>query len=103
MSENNFKQRGKIQILLTISSTHVGDSTRELLDSESQTNSLGLSVYTKDADGWYIYSFKQIPDEIKEKIPASLLDCIQYAKEVGADVLCLDCYGPVVHDLEIYN
>ena len=35
--------------------------------------------------------------------PACLKDCMRFARKNGCDLLCLDCDGPVVDDLPLYE
>lgn len=87
--------------LLTVSSVHIKDSTARLLNDEVSFCNIGLSVYSKDGFGWFIY-LEDI-DEYYEDVPEDLLAVMKYAKENGADILCLDSDGYRIMELPTYE
>lgn len=87
--------------LLTVSSAHIKDSTARILKEEVSFGNIGISVYSKDGFGWFIY-LEDI-DEYYEDVPEDLLAVMKYAKENGADILCLDSDGYRIMELPTYE
>ncbi len=99
------KPRLEITSILTLSTVHVSEKTREMLDEEPETNTMTLSVYQKSDYGWFVY----IPDDVakglesKDGIPEDLKACVTLAIEHGCSILCLDCDGPELDALAKYE
>lgn len=95
----------QLSFMLTLSTAHICPDTAELLDAEAlDSNHLQyLPVYSKDEYGWFIYlSSYHLAD--KPQVPEDLRACIEYAQNLGCEILCLDRDGEQVEDrLPIYN
>ncbi len=94
----------EIQKILTISTCHIKESTAKALDSE---DTLGLCVYNKSNYGWFITGIQNIdtsyPYLESELLPNDLAAIINFAKDIGVDVLCLDRDGETLSYLPVYN
>ena len=98
----------EIDQMLTISSAHVSQSTRELLDEViDDTCCVPMPpVYEKSDYGWFVAC---LPDYDKESLgvtledyPADLAAAMKLAKEHGCIWLCIDCDGPEMDELKLY-
>ena len=79
-----------IQKTLTISTARI----------TPETNELCLSVYRKEDYGYYITITDQIDYNL---LPTELAKIIQFTKDVGCSILCLDCDGPIIPYLETFD
>ena len=91
----------EISKMLTLSTAHITEGTAQLLQETPDTDVLGIPVYEKSEYGWFIY-LSSIPDVIFSHLPKDLQDILSLAKDVGCDVVCLDCDGPALSYLEVY-
>lgn len=90
----------EISKMLTISTAHITMETARELNIESNTNNMQLSVYKKSDYGWFIY----VNDDLDNRtIPDDLLKCLEFAKDLGCEWLCLDCDGEVLEYLYTYE
>lgn len=89
-----------IQKTLTISTAHITPETNAKLLVEPETNELCLSVYRKEDYGYYITITDQIDYNL---LPTELAKIIQFTKDVGCSILCLDCDGPIIPYLETFD
>lgn len=96
----------EIDQMLTISSVHVSQSTRELLDEViDDTCCVPMPpVYEKSDYGWFVACFPDYDNEslgvTLEDYPADLAAAMRLAKEHGCIWLCIDCDGPEVDELK---
>lgn len=97
----------EISKILTVCTGHVSEETYDKLLIDGEKNEIMCPVYTKAAPnggedfGLYIYLN---PDCVKEgHIPDDLMQLITLAQENDCDILCLDCDGPEVEGLTIYE
>ncbi len=85
--------------MVTISIKHITTETAVFLYRETQAPSGNLPVYQKENRGFFIYT-----DDIqKQGIPGDLWECVNFAKNLGCFVLCLDSDGPEVYGMTIYE
>lgn len=98
--------------MITVSSAHIRPKTAALLDKESRRGNtgLGLAVYLKGSYGWYIYlpTKQTIEDEAayfgeKDKVPEELNNLLNYAADMGCEVLCIDADGTIVPYLAAFD
>ena len=85
----------EIYKMLTISTAHITGPTAELLEELDAP-----AVYNKSEHGWFIY-LNNLNDNVS--IPEDLTQVIQFAKEKGIAILCLDCDADTVDDLPTYE
>lgn len=96
----------EIERMLTISSAHVSQSTRELLDEViDDTCCVPMPpVYEKSGYGWFVACLPDYDNEslgvTLEDYPADLAAAMRLAKEHGCIWLCIDCDGPEVDELK---
>jgi len=90
--------------LLTLSTAHICKETADKLDADPETNCLGLCVYNKAQYGWFIADIQHAPN-VKgfDELPEDLHNLILFAKDLGVDILCLDCDGDELPYLETYT
>lgn len=99
----------EIDQMLTISSVHVSQSTRELLDEVvDDTCCVPMPpVYEKSGYGWFVVCNPDYDNEslrvTLEDYPADLAAAMRLAKEHGCIWLCIDCDGPEVDELEKFE
>lgn len=99
----------EIDQMLTISSVHVSQSTRELLDEViDDTCCVPMPpVYEKSGYGWFVACLPDYDNEslrvTLEDYPADLAAAMRLAKEHGCIWLCIDCDGPEVDELEKFE
>lgn len=87
-----------ISSMLTISTAHIDNDTAKILTSDPDRLA-SVSVYAKGDCGWFLYiSEEDIQPETK-----CLTDIINYARTVGADVVCLDNDGATISELSTYD
>jgi len=84
----------EIYKMLTLSTAHINSTTAELLDQLQPP-----VVYNKSEYGWFIY-LNYLKDT---NIPNDLTQVIQFAKDRGITLLCLDCDAETVDELPIYE
>ncbi len=109
-----------ISRILTISTGHVTENTRNMLDREPEEDNFGLAVYNKNDFGYIIYLpdpsdnneirtiYTEIPSEgpyfgYADKVPKDLQDVLRYCHDMGCDILCLDSDGPEIPYLRWYD
>ena len=88
--------------MLTISTGHVCAATRARL-VRNDFQDLMLPVYAKESYGWFIYLEEANPLQLRNAGLNDLADCVQFARNLGADVLCLDQDGRTVDYLPYYD
>ena len=100
----------EISQMLTISSAHVSQNTRELLDKViDDTCYVPMPpVYEKAGYGWFIACNPDTDNDETlgqawDDYPADLVLAMRLAKEHGCYWLCIDCDGPEVADLEKFE
>lgn len=92
----------EISKVLTMSTAHISETTRNLLDAEPEANNMGLCVYEKSTYGWFIYVGKNNIEHAMN-IPSDLQACIDLAQQNECDILCLDCDAETVDGLPEYD
>ena len=96
----------EISQMLTISSVHVSQSTRELLDEVIDDICCVPMppVYEKSGYGWFVACLPDYDNEslgvTLEDYPTDLAAAMRLAKEHGCIWLCIDCDGPEVDELK---
>jgi len=85
----------EIYKMLTISTAHITGTTAELLEELDAP-----TVYDKSEHGWFIY-LNHLNGNVN--IPNDLTQVIQFAKENGITLLCLDCDADTVSELPTYE
>jgi len=85
----------EIYKMLTLSTAHINSTTAELLDQLQSP-----VVYNKSEYGWFIY-LNYLKDDTN--IPNDLAQVIQFAKDRGIALLCLDCDAETVDGLPTYE
>ena len=96
----------EISQMLTISSVHVSQDTRELLDQtvDDECCVPMPPVYEKSGYGWFVACLPDYDNEslgvTLEDYPADLAAAMRLAKEHGCIWLCIDCDGPEVDELK---
>lgn len=96
--------------MITVSSAHIRPETAMFLNRESGCGNTGLAIYLKGIYGWYIYlpTKRTIEDEVayfgeKGEIPKELNNLLNYAADMGCEVLCIDADGTVVPYLATFD
>ena len=98
----------EISRLVTISTAHIKKSTIDFLNGECdrETAKTGIPVFKKtmyeESYGWFIYTDSLSFCDRKE-LPDDLIDCIEFANDYQASVLCLDSDGPIMPQLTNYT
>ena len=98
----------ELNSLITISTAHIKQSTRQFLDDEcdAEKAKTGLPVYEKKTigkqHGWFIY-INDILTITRNMLPDDLIECIDFANDYHASILCLDSNGPVMPQLIDYD
>lgn len=98
----------EISQMLTISSVHVSQDTRELLDQTVNDECCVPMppVYEKASYGWFIacnsYTDNEELGETWDDYPADLVAAMRLARKHGCFWLCIDCGGPEVDELKPY-
>lgn len=98
----------EISQMLTISSVHVSQDTRELLDQTVNDECCVPMppVYEKAGYGWFIacnsYTDNEAIGKTWDDYPADLVAAMRLAKKHGCFWLCIDCDGPEVDELKPY-
>lgn len=96
----------EIERMLTISSAHVSQNTRELLDEViDDTCCVPMPpVYEKSGYGWFVACDPDTDNEALgeawDDYPVDLVAAMRLAKEQGCFWLCIDCDGPEVDELK---
>lgn len=91
----------EISKCLTISTSHVKESTMLMLEQEVISSNPSLCVYEKKAFGFWVH----IPEsgvELSSELPVDLLTCIKLAIDNDCEWLCLDRDGEVLNELPDY-
>lgn len=84
----------EIDKLMTIGTGHLRTTTREWLE-----NRTALVVFPKGEYGWFIY----VEPEDNAEVPNDLLVAMRYAAEHDCAWLCVDCDGPAVDGLVLFE
>lgn len=93
----------ELDTMLTISTAHVSQETMDMLgDTDAEYGRLSnVASYPKILDdeiiGWFIYPCKPA-DRTDDGMPDDLKAVLELAEYCGANVVCLDCDGPVIED-----
>lgn len=96
----------EISQMLTISSVHVSQDTRELLDQtvDDECCVPMPPVYEKSGYGWFVVCNPDTDNEALgetwDDYPVDLVAAMRLAKEQGCFWLCIDCDGPEVDELK---
>lgn len=110
----------EITSLMTLSTAHISAQTMDLLQEatrcvNARLDDAGIAVYAKaqacgtpdapnnECYGWFVYLPRVIPAVSKSDLPADLLGVLQYARNHGCQVLCLDSDGPIISALKTYD
>ena len=95
----------QIERMITISTAHISEETEQLLIENAENNHFGISVYSKDVYGFWIYVPNKLNNVIdnNEKLPDDLWNCIMLAINNGCTWLCLDRDGEIVDGLETFD
>lgn len=88
--------------MLTLSTAHLTETTRNLLEKESEENNMCLTVYDKATYGWFIYVAPNLLEN-NNNIPADLKRCIDLAHHYDCTILCLDCDAEPIDQLPQYD
>lgn len=101
---DEFNSRLEKSTLLTISTAHIRKSTSEWLGDQIKSDISSLTVINKNDSGFFIY-MPECDEKTYKEIPDDLRACMEFAKENGAQLLCLDSDGPVMEydGLEVYQ
>ena len=94
-------ETGKI---VTISTAHLKPETREfwddcLLDTNGCFGTYDYTLYAKGGYGYFLYPENIVSEETVQDI----IDILQFAHAVNADIVCLDADGPRVSGLATYD
>lgn len=93
--------------LLTLSTAHINQHTADKLNRDPDDNCLGLCVYNKADYGWFIMGIQDIDTSQTYSedgpLPEDLITVIDFAKDMGANILSLDCDGQEVSYLPKYD
>lgn len=100
----------EITKMITLSTCHITEETAMLLsDACIYKKDFSLVLYSKrwldDYSGWFIYIPEELemdPDTYKD-VPYDLMKCLLFAKDLGCELLCLDCDGEALDYLHKYN
>lgn len=82
----------ELSTMLTLSTSHISEDAGKILASEPS-----LCCYKKSDYGWFI------PTNNLSNFPDSVKACLDYALSIGADWLILDCDGPTIPELPVYD
>lgn len=93
----------EITKMLTLSTAHITEDTANKLDRDPNDNNLGLCVYPKSDYGWFIYVNVISYKTSNHGLPEDLYNCLIFAHELGCDILCFDCDGPIEPFLPTYE
>lgn len=96
----------EITKMMTISTAHISEKTRELLSTDS--DQLELTVYPKGDVGWFVYVPNVIETFNDSKIQGALLpndlrDCLKLASEQACSIICFDRDAEPILCLEKYD
>ena len=95
----------EITKMLTLSTAHITQNTCKRLETDPDDNNLGLSVYKKADYGFFIYlpaEDEKLPSHYNS-LPEDLYMCLFFAHELGCEILCFDCDGPIEPFLQTYE
>ena len=93
-----------IQKILTVSTIHISENTSNLLNIESDQNTLGICVYKKAEFGWFIVIDENTVSTAKDnKLPLDLANLILFAYDTSCKWLCIDCDGDEIPYLTKYE
>lgn len=116
MADRNNNQRirkPEIERMLTVSTGHVTKDTLALLEREANGyDDAGITAYGKSGYGYFVYLMEDDnPHQTTDRdgnptygrnVPADLVAMMQYARDMGCQVLCLDADGARVPYLPWY-
>lgn len=98
----------EISHMITVSMSHITEQTKDEMMCDGINNKLMVPIYAKtvpnDNDpgfGFYVYLNNQCLRE--GDFPEDLVNVIDFALRNGCDILCLDCDGPEIEELPIYE
>lgn len=95
-----------IEKMLTLSTAHITEETSGKLETEPNTDDMSLCVYEKAEYGFFIYIDENVIRRIADNdnaIPEDLRACLKLAIDNDCKVLCLDCDGIEVDELQTYE
>lgn len=106
--ENITKQGLDISHMLTVSISHINQSTAEEMALDGVANKFKVPIYTKDIPndngqgyGFYVYLDKQCLEN--GEFSEDLACVIERALDNGCNVLCLDADGPEIPGIPVYE
>lgn len=86
--------------ILVLSTSHVTEETKDLLDSDLPLDQWPVSGGPYGDYGWFMYAHED-PDD--EKIPAELRVVFAFARANGCDNVLFDCDADQVDGLPTYD
>ena len=95
----------EISKMLTISIAHIKEQTLLMLASEPTSNRFPfIVVYPKSGYGYFLYIDRGAFEESQKhyEIPADLIAVIDFTIGADCNILCLDCDGEELQELETY-
>ena len=87
-----------VEPAFVISTAHI---TEDVANALGGGHPLGLVVYPKGGDGWWIWVGDEALDKV-ENLPASLFECIMAARAAECVWLCIDMDATIHDDLPTY-
>ena len=88
-------QAPEIAKMLTLSTGHLRESTREWIDAAAGT----FASYPKGDYGWFMYA-SEAPGE---DYPNELIVCMNRARELGCEWIMFDVDGPELDGLVVFE
>lgn len=90
---------GREDNVLTLSTAHISKPVARYLD-------MGLVSYMKSEYGWFLYVDRLLEEDRRWnhlRIPAELINVLEFAHKMRCSVLCLDRDGEIVDELPFYE
>lgn len=104
MAQKN-KAKPDIDKVMTVSTAHLSEETRTLMEDPEFLNNTLLAIYPKTAFGqtfgWYVYTLYDLNDD--ETIPDDLRTVMQYAKDAHCKLVCFDRDHATCANLKTYE
>lgn len=94
-----------VQKYLDLSTAHVSKETADWLDliGNKEGDSIPVIMYLKGSYGWIVYAAQEDFEFENKKVPADLLQVINYAKSLDCIWIMFDCDGEQVKELPVYE
>jgi hypothetical protein len=94
----------EIERILTISTGHLTETTRLMLDHPKARNSLGRGPTASSEFGWVFWAelLEDIPF-LEELMPKDLLEVLKFTEQQDCAYVRLDADGDQVEGLEYYD